>query len=134
MTNEVFSEAVERYAVPDVGPFVGFGGPVSERCEEWHTLNRLRYDAGAMAIESELLATLHARISCVTTDCDSGARVFTIIGLSRWGDAFSFDISESDYWNGRKFSRAIYNEAGAGTFIVPGKRAATQRAVWDLSR
>jgi hypothetical protein len=134
MINEVFTEAVDRYAASDVSLLVGFGGDVFERIETWHTLNRLRYDAGAMAIESQLLATFHARISCITTDSDSGERVFTVIGLARDGDPFSFEISEFAYWRRRQFLNALANAAGAGTFIVPGRVAATQRAVWDLSR
>jgi hypothetical protein len=134
MSNEVFTETVERYAASDVSLLVGFGGPVFEPGEEWHTLNRLRYHAGAMMIESQLLATFHARISCVTVNSDSGERVFTVIGLNRSGAPFSFDISERAYWHGRRFSRALHQHAGAGTFVVPGRLAATRRAVWDLSR
>jgi hypothetical protein len=133
MTNEVFTESVERFAVPDVAAIMALGVNIYDRCDTWHILSRLKFNAGAMAIESQLLATFHARISGVTVNPDSGERVFTIIGLGRDGDRFSFDISERNYWQRRQFLNALANHAGAGTFIVPGRVAATQRAVWDLS-
>jgi hypothetical protein len=129
---ETFTEEIVAVRVPDMAALFALGRNVCERTEEMHALYRLKYQHAAGAVESQFLASLHARISCVATDED-GARHFTVVGLNRSGDPFSFDISERDWNNHRRFVNAFHRHSGPGTVFLPGRVAATRRAIYQLS-
>jgi hypothetical protein len=134
MAREVFFEDVAAYRVPDIAAFCALGVAICDRSEAWHTLQRLRFSSRCMAVETEFLAAFHARIGAIWIDGDTGEKTFSVIGLGRSGEPFSFDIAERDYWKPRRFLRAINRHAGAGSFIMSGRVAATQRAIMELSQ
>ncbi len=93
-----------------------------------------------VAVESELLATFHARIIGVTVDGDApddvSAHVYTVAVKSKYGGklikvpARAFDGSA----NGTKlFLKRLYSSGLTG-FAYPGRAAATVRAVVSLTR
>jgi hypothetical protein len=131
--NETFFEDVRRVRCVDISGYVASGAPVRDRIEERHTLSRLRFSAARMAVETQFLATLHARITAIWAD-EFGELTFTVSGFGRDGEPFSFDILEKHYWQPRRFLSALHNAAGAGTFVMPGRVAATIRAIYQLSQ
>lgn len=135
-TQEVFAERV--------GPSLSFDGPLyfqtgaeAFRRQNTRALYRLRYDVGNGAVKWEFLASFHARIIACEV-AEDGRELAVVAGRGVDGRSFLFRCSMECFTapnsaNAKRFLRAFCNAGTVPSFVMPGRLAATLRAIRALS-
>jgi hypothetical protein len=136
-TDEVFAESVTLQERQDVRRYIECGGPIKTRTVPYRALYRLRVDLKSGCVRYEFLASFNARL--IATEGSADNPIAVVAGRGASGSSFMCRcplewLTSGKPHHARKFYGALLASRGfIGSFIFPGKLAATIRAILALS-